>query len=29
DEVVAELGEFWCDPCTPEHHEPESGRRTV
>lgn len=29
DEVVAELGEFWCDPCAPEHREPESGRRIV
>ena len=29
DEVVAELGEFWCSPCTPAHREPESDRRTA
>lgn len=23
DEVVEELGEFWCNPCSPEHHDPE------
>lgn len=29
DEVVAELGKFWCSPCTPAHREPESDRRTA
>lgn len=23
DEVVEELGDFWCNPCSPEHHDPE------